>query len=42
MHALLSRPLPEAIRELVALAESCAGSDCDNISVVAMTWNQPE
>ena len=42
MHALLSRPLPEAIGELVALAESCAGADCDNISVVAMTWNQPE
>jgi PPM family protein phosphatase len=42
MHALLSRPLPEAIPELVALAESCAGPDCDNISVVAMTWDQPE
>jgi serine/threonine protein phosphatase PrpC len=42
MHALLSRPLEEAIPELVALAESCAGLECDNISVVAMTWNQPE
>ena len=42
MHALLSRPLAEAIPELVALAESCAGPDCDNISVVAMTWDQPE
>jgi serine/threonine protein phosphatase PrpC len=42
MHALLSRPLEQAIPELVALAESCAGPDCDNISVVAMTWNQPE
>jgi serine/threonine protein phosphatase PrpC len=42
MHALLSRPLGEAIPELVALAESCAGPECDNISVVAMTWNQPE
>ena len=42
VHALLSRPLDQAIPELVALAESCAGLDCDNISVVAMTWNQPE
>lgn len=39
MHALLSRPLAEAIPELVALAEQQAGLDCDNISVVAMTWN---
>jgi serine/threonine protein phosphatase PrpC len=42
MHALLSRPLEEAIPELVALAESCAGLECDNISVVGMTWDQPE
>lgn len=42
MHALLSRPLAEAIPELVALAESRAGADCDNISVVAMAWHQPE
>jgi serine/threonine protein phosphatase PrpC len=41
MHALLARPLGEAIPELVALAEKQAGFDCDNISVVAMTWNQP-
>jgi serine/threonine protein phosphatase PrpC len=39
MHALLSRPLGEAIPELVALAEANAGPECDNISVVAMTWN---
>jgi serine/threonine protein phosphatase PrpC len=42
MHALLSRPLAEAIPELVSLAETCAGHECDNISVVAMTWNQDE
>lgn len=42
MHALLSRPLAEAIPELVSLAEEIAGTDCDNISVVAMTWNQSE
>lgn len=39
MHALLSRPLAEAVPELVALAETSAGPECDNISVVAMTWN---
>jgi serine/threonine protein phosphatase PrpC len=42
MHALLSRPLPDAIPELVALAEACAGAECDNVSVMAMTWNDPE
>jgi len=42
MHALASRPLEQAIAQLVALAESAAGPECDNISVVAMTWNQPE
>lgn len=39
-QALLSRPLGEAIPELVALAEASAGPDCDNISVVAMAWDQ--
>jgi serine/threonine protein phosphatase PrpC len=42
MHALLTRPLAEAIPELVALAENCAGPECDNISVAAMAWNPPE
>ena len=40
LHALLSRPLAQAIPELVALAESSAGPECDNVSVVAMTWQQ--
>lgn len=40
MHALLSRPLAEAIPELVALAETSAGEECDNISVVAMAWQE--
>jgi len=39
-EALLSRPLEQAIAVLVALAESGAGIDCDNISVVAMKWHQ--
>lgn len=42
MHALLSRPLGEALPELVALAESRAGLECDNISVVAMLWTEEE
>ena len=42
MHALLSRPLAEAIPELVSLAEARAGPECDNISVVAMAWDQQE
>ena len=36
---LLSRPLEHAIPALVAAAEASAGDDCDNISVVAMTWD---
>jgi serine/threonine protein phosphatase PrpC len=39
MHALLSRPLDQAIAELVALAEGRGGPHCDNISVVATRWN---
>jgi serine/threonine protein phosphatase PrpC len=38
VQALMSRPLDEAIAELVAAAEAIAGFDCDNISVVAMRW----
>lgn len=40
IHALLSRPLDDAVSELVSLAEDAAGATSDNISVVAMTWNQ--
>ena len=40
LNSLLSRPLGEAIPELMALAESTAGAECDNVSVVAMTWQQ--
>jgi PPM family protein phosphatase len=42
LHALLAKPLVEAIPELVDLAERCAGPESDNISVVAMTWDQPD
>ena len=40
LHALMARPLAEAIPELVALAEARAGPQCDNVTVLAMTWAQ--
>ncbi len=40
VQALLSRPLDQAIAELVTAAEALAGFDCDNISVVAMKWQK--
>lgn len=40
LHALVSRQLKEAIPELVTLAEHRAGRECDNVSVVAMTWGE--
>jgi serine/threonine protein phosphatase PrpC len=39
---LLSRQLKEAIPELASLAERRAGPDCDNVSVLAMTWGEEE
>jgi len=38
LHALLSRELEDAIAELVMLAEKRAGAECDNVSVLAMSW----
>jgi serine/threonine protein phosphatase PrpC len=40
LNALLSRPVEQAVTELVALAESRAGEDCDNTSVVAISWGE--
>ena len=42
IHALLARPLPEAIPELATLAERRAGPACDNVSVLAMAWREDE
>ena len=42
LHALLSKPLAEAIPELADLAEQYAGADCDNVSAVAMAWHEGE
>jgi serine/threonine protein phosphatase PrpC len=38
LHAIMARPLAEAIPELVALAEARAGPQCDNVTVLAMAW----
>jgi serine/threonine protein phosphatase PrpC len=40
MTALMNQPLDEAVKGLVALAEARAGRECDNTSVVAMTWGE--
>ena len=40
LHSLLTRPLDKAIPELVDLAEARAAGRSDNISVLAMTWNE--
>jgi PPM family protein phosphatase len=40
LNELLSRALPHAIAELVDLAEARAGDDCDNVSVLAMTYHE--
>lgn len=39
MHALLTRPIQDAIPELSEAAETRAGAACDNVTVLAMTWN---
>jgi hypothetical protein len=40
LNALLSRELKEAVPELVSLAEARAGEECDNVSVLALTWGE--
>lgn len=40
LNTLLTQPLDKAIASLVALAEARAGDECDNTSVVAMTWGE--
>lgn len=40
LHTLLTRPLPQAVPELAELAEARAAGHSDNISVLAMTWNE--
>src|SRR4051812_4242117 len=40
LNALIGQPLEEAVAGLVALAEIRAGEDCDNTSVIAISWGQ--
>jgi serine/threonine protein phosphatase PrpC len=40
LHSLVSRPLAQAVPELVALAEHRAGGLCDNVTVLAMHWEE--
>ena len=39
---LMSRPLDVALAELMSLAETRAGRQCDNLSVVAIAWGDDE
>jgi serine/threonine protein phosphatase PrpC len=40
LNALLARELKEAVPELVTLAEARAGEECDNVSVLAVSWGE--
>ncbi|HEX5477579.1 MAG TPA: PP2C family serine/threonine-protein phosphatase, partial [Burkholderiales bacterium] len=42
LNALLTRKLDEAVASLADLAETRAGPECDNTSVVAMAWGEEE
>jgi serine/threonine protein phosphatase PrpC len=42
LHSLGTRPLEEALGELAGLAEQRAGPQCDNVSVLAMSWGEDE
>jgi serine/threonine protein phosphatase PrpC len=42
LASVASHPLPEAIRELMELAERRAGRECDNVSVIALAWAEDE
>jgi PPM family protein phosphatase len=42
LHSLLNRPLGAAIPDLADLAETRAGKECDNTSVVALRWQEEQ
>jgi PPM family protein phosphatase len=42
LHSLFTRPLEEAIADLAVLAEHRAGPQCDNVTVLAMSWGEDE
>lgn len=41
MIGLIGKALDRAIPDLIELAETRAGRDCDNVSVVALHWQEP-
>lgn len=42
IHVVVNRTLPLAVQELAELAETRAGGDCDNTSVVALHWQEQQ
>lgn len=42
LASVASHPLEEAVRELMDLAEKRAGRECDNVSVIAISWGEDE
>jgi serine/threonine protein phosphatase PrpC len=42
LGSLLTKDITQALPELMTLAESRAGPECDNVSVVAMCWGEDE
>ena len=40
LAALVDKPVAQAVLELMALAETRAGPECDNVSAVAMRWGE--
>jgi serine/threonine protein phosphatase PrpC len=42
LHAYMTADVERATNDLMALAEARAGQQCDNVSVVAMRWDEEE
>lgn len=42
LHPLLTRPLTQALSDLAVLAEHRAGPQCDNVTVLGMSWGEDE
>jgi serine/threonine protein phosphatase PrpC len=40
LHALATRPLKEALVDLAELAEQRSGPQCDNVTVLALSWGE--
>jgi serine/threonine protein phosphatase PrpC len=42
VHGFIASPLGQAVPDLMTLAEMRAGDECDNLSVVALAWDEDE